>query len=99
MDLPKESRDRANILPGDKLAIASWDKGGLLYLFDQGRISCGGCEGFSWSDDERDRDHLISEANLENRDDAISQYRRVLMDEARGYPSVQQNDHSKGTSC
>jgi antitoxin PrlF len=35
MDLPKESRDRPNILPGDKLAIASWDKGGevcCIYL-------------------------------------------------------------------
>ena len=28
MVLPKELRDRANIRPGDKLAIVSWDKGG-----------------------------------------------------------------------
>ncbi len=27
MVLPKELRDRANIRPGDKLAIVSWDKG------------------------------------------------------------------------
>ncbi len=35
MVLPKELRDKANIRAGDKLAIASWDKGGeicCLYL-------------------------------------------------------------------
>jgi antitoxin PrlF len=35
MVLPKELRDRANIRPGDKLAIVSWDKGGevcCIYL-------------------------------------------------------------------
>jgi antitoxin PrlF len=30
MVLPKELRDRANIRPGDKLAIVSWDKGGEI---------------------------------------------------------------------
>jgi antitoxin PrlF len=36
MVLPKELRDKANIRPGEKLAIVSWDKGGeicCLYLF------------------------------------------------------------------
>ncbi len=30
MVLPKELRDKANIRPGDKLAIVSWDKGGEI---------------------------------------------------------------------
>jgi len=35
MVLPKELRDKANIRPGDKFALVSWDKGGeicCLYL-------------------------------------------------------------------
>jgi len=30
MVLPKEIRDRANIKPGDKLALISWEKDGKL---------------------------------------------------------------------
>ena len=30
MVLPKEIRDRANIRPGDKLALISWEKGGKV---------------------------------------------------------------------
>ncbi|MFB3886709.1 MAG: HgcAB-associated protein HgcC [Thermodesulfobacteriota bacterium] len=30
MVLPKELREKANIRPGDKLAIVSWDKGGEI---------------------------------------------------------------------
>jgi AbrB family looped-hinge helix DNA binding protein len=33
MVLPKDLRDRANIRPGDKLAIVSWDKGGEICCF------------------------------------------------------------------
>ncbi len=30
MVLPKEIRDKANILPGDKLALVSWEKDGKI---------------------------------------------------------------------
>ncbi len=33
MVLPKELRDRANIRPGDKLAIISWEKEGAVCCF------------------------------------------------------------------
>ena len=33
MVLPKEIRDKANIRPGDKLALVSWDKDGKVYCF------------------------------------------------------------------
>jgi AbrB family looped-hinge helix DNA binding protein len=33
MVLPKEIRDKANIRPGDKLALVSWEKDGKLCCF------------------------------------------------------------------
>ena len=33
MVLPKEIRDKANIRPGDKLALVSWEKGGKVCCF------------------------------------------------------------------
>jgi AbrB family looped-hinge helix DNA binding protein len=33
MVLPKEIRDKANIRPGDKLALVSWEKDGKLCSF------------------------------------------------------------------
>ncbi len=33
MVLPKELRDRANIRPGDKLALISWEKEGAICCF------------------------------------------------------------------
>ena len=33
MVLPKDLRDRANIKPGDKLAIISWEKDGCVCCF------------------------------------------------------------------
>jgi AbrB family looped-hinge helix DNA binding protein len=33
MVLPKEIRDKANIHPGDKLALVSWEKGGKVCCF------------------------------------------------------------------
>ncbi len=33
MVLPKELRDRANISPGDKLALISWEKEGAVCCF------------------------------------------------------------------
>ena len=42
MVLPKELRDRANIRPGDKMAVVSWEMGGevcCIYLIRAERLA------------------------------------------------------------